>query len=336
MGSPISGIIAEAVLQQLEAIVMSRYHPKFWANYVDDIFVIVKRRDSTKFLEELNSVYPDICFMAEEETQGSLAFLDVLISRCPNGTLCTSVYRKPTHTDRTLHYSSNHPIAHKISCIQTLFKRVNSSCSTGRAKVEEKKHLHHIFMHNGYPMGFVRQHSRPHRNHRDSRSNVTAMPATRTTLPYIHGVSEATARLLAPYNVSIAHRPEQTLRSKIMHPKEPLPNGQRLSVVYRINCKDCASNYVGETTKRLRTRVHEHELAIRRQEQRSQVWAHMSSYGHTFDLANTDVIARETTKGGHLLKEAWLSDENSTNRHIDLFPAYQTLRGWEKQQYIDR
>ncbi|XP_039211043.1 uncharacterized protein LOC120313319 isoform X1 [Crotalus tigris] len=221
-----------------------------------------------------------------------------------------------------------------VSRPMTLFKRVNSHCSTGRAKVEEKKHLHHIFRRNGYPMGFVRQHSRPHRNHRDSRSNVTATPATRTTLPYIHGVSEATARLLAPYNVSVAHRPKQTLRSKIMNPKEPLPNGQRLSVVYRINCKDCASNYIGETTKRLRTRVHEHELAIRRQEQqRSQVWAHMSSFGHTFDLANAEVIARETTKGGRLLKEAWLSDENSINWHIDLLSAYQTLRGWERQHH---
>ncbi|BHF83510.1 hypothetical protein SprV_0902665300 [Sparganum proliferum] len=41
MGSPISGFIAEAVLQQLEALVFQHHKPKFWARYVDDTFVII-------------------------------------------------------------------------------------------------------------------------------------------------------------------------------------------------------------------------------------------------------------------------------------------------------
>nr|VZI39427.1 unnamed protein product [Spirometra erinaceieuropaei] len=41
MGSPISGLIAEAVLQKLERRLFEEYKPKFWARYVDDTFVII-------------------------------------------------------------------------------------------------------------------------------------------------------------------------------------------------------------------------------------------------------------------------------------------------------
>ncbi|ETE66371.1 Voltage-dependent T-type calcium channel subunit alpha-1I, partial [Ophiophagus hannah] len=80
-------------------------------------------------------------------------------------------------------------------------------------------------------------------------------------LPYIQGVSETAARILLEHRVKVAHKLDQTLKMRVMRPKETLPKEETSSVVYRINCSDCASNYIGETTKRLQTRVHEHELA---------------------------------------------------------------------------
>ncbi|BHF71889.1 hypothetical protein SprV_0401495000 [Sparganum proliferum] len=43
MGSPISGLIAEAVLQRLESLVSRHHRPKFWVRYVDDAFVVIER-----------------------------------------------------------------------------------------------------------------------------------------------------------------------------------------------------------------------------------------------------------------------------------------------------
>ncbi len=40
MGSPISWLIAEAVLQRLEAIVFQKFTSKLWKRCVDDTFVI--------------------------------------------------------------------------------------------------------------------------------------------------------------------------------------------------------------------------------------------------------------------------------------------------------
>nr|VZI01736.1 unnamed protein product [Spirometra erinaceieuropaei] len=80
MGSPISGFIAEAVLQRLESLVFQHHRPKFWARYVDDTFVVIERDQVLTFQEHLNAVFPDIQFTMEEEESNQLAFLDVRVS----------------------------------------------------------------------------------------------------------------------------------------------------------------------------------------------------------------------------------------------------------------
>nr|VZI44706.1 unnamed protein product [Spirometra erinaceieuropaei] len=116
MGSPISGLIAEAVLQRLESLVFRHHRPKFWARYVDDTFVVIERDQVLTFKEQLNAVFPDIQFTMEEEENNQLAFLDVLVCRKHCGGLKTKVFRKATNTTQILNFNSNHPISHKRSC----------------------------------------------------------------------------------------------------------------------------------------------------------------------------------------------------------------------------
>ncbi|VDN14311.1 unnamed protein product [Dibothriocephalus latus] len=40
MGSPISGLVGEAVPQWLESLVFQHHRPKFWAGYLNDTFVV--------------------------------------------------------------------------------------------------------------------------------------------------------------------------------------------------------------------------------------------------------------------------------------------------------
>ncbi|BHF77833.1 hypothetical protein SprV_0602094300 [Sparganum proliferum] len=81
MGSPISGFIAEAVLQRLESLVFQHHKPKFWARYVDDTLVVIDRDRLLTFVERLNAVLPDIKFTMEEEENNQPASLDVLVCR---------------------------------------------------------------------------------------------------------------------------------------------------------------------------------------------------------------------------------------------------------------
>ncbi len=141
MGSPISGYIAEIVLQKLETGAFESQKPSFWERYVDENFTIIKSDRQAAFKAHLNSIFTDIQFKMEEEKNGALPFLDVLVRRRDNGELTTSVFRKTTNILQMLSYKSNHPQTHKRSCVKPLFKRVETHCSTPEAKEEELRYL---------------------------------------------------------------------------------------------------------------------------------------------------------------------------------------------------
>jgi len=71
-----------------------------------DCFVLVLRLFD--FHDHLNEQNADIQFTEAIEEDGKLPFLDCLASR-DNNELRTTVYRKPTHTDRLLDESSYNP-----------------------------------------------------------------------------------------------------------------------------------------------------------------------------------------------------------------------------------
>ena len=96
---------------------------KTWNRYVDDIpLAAVKKDKIDDILHTINITIENKKFTKEEEENSQLAFLDVLLTRTDDGTINTQVYRKKTHTDQILHFNSNHPTQHKISCIRSLFK----------------------------------------------------------------------------------------------------------------------------------------------------------------------------------------------------------------------
>ncbi|KER27787.1 hypothetical protein T265_13721, partial [Opisthorchis viverrini] len=89
MGSPISGLIAEAVMQRIERAVLPIINPKLGIRYVDDTFVVMKRNSVHDARELLNTTFDDIKFTIELERNNRLPFLDVLVNRKVDGTLET-------------------------------------------------------------------------------------------------------------------------------------------------------------------------------------------------------------------------------------------------------
>nr|VZI03806.1 unnamed protein product [Spirometra erinaceieuropaei] len=322
MGSPISGLIAEAVLQKLERRLFEEYKPKFWARYVDDTFVIIDQDKINYYAEVLNSIMPDLRFTMEEEVEDKLPFLDVLICRQPNGELATSVYRKPTNTLQIVSYNSNHPPQHKRSCVRTLYRRVETHCSTPAAKLNEIKLLRELFRANGYPRAFIERSRRQPKKRNEEHSQ----PNSWRSIPYIKGVSEVVARSLAPLGIGVAHRPDSTIRRQVMRPKDPIPKQEMSAVVYRLQCSCGSCNYVGETGRRLQTRMHEHKLAVRRLDPKSEVETHAAQMGHIFNFDAVEIVGRGGDHTARQVQEAWMSTDRSVNRHINLLPPYLTLR----------
>nr|VZI42268.1 unnamed protein product [Spirometra erinaceieuropaei] len=289
IGSPLSGLIAEAVLQKLEQQVFSSYPPKFWARYVDDTFVVIKRSEVKAFKTLLNSIFPDIQFTMEEEVNNQLPFLDVQVTRLTDGKIRTTVYRKATNTRRILHFRSNHPVGHKRSCVRTLFQRVQTHCSDDSGRKAEMNYLQGLFRVNGYPKSFIRNCLKKPHFERSSGEK----PKFWLSIPYVKNVSEATARILKPFGIGVAHKPECTIKQQIMKPKDPLPTTEQSAVVYSKPCLNCNARYVGETGKRIGTRLHEHQLAINRKDKLSLVYGHIRELNHNFAFEKARLAQRD-------------------------------------------
>ena len=123
-GRPFLLLSQKIVMQHVEerALATCRQTIPLWLRYVDDTFTVVHKDEIDNFHDHLNEQNADIQFTKEIEENGKLPLLDCLVSR-DNSELRSTVYRKPTHTDRLLDESSYNPTSHKATTIRTLTRR---------------------------------------------------------------------------------------------------------------------------------------------------------------------------------------------------------------------
>ena len=148
-------------------------------------------------------------FTKEIEENGKIPFLDCLVSRGENK-LRTTIYRKPTHTDRLLNQSSHNPTSHKATAIQTLTRQAQLVCDSTDSLTDETNYVNNVFRKKNYNADFIRRNTYKPAEHNGTNANPA--PVTTATIPYIKGTSETIARLLQPYNIRVAHKPITTLR----------------------------------------------------------------------------------------------------------------------------
>ena len=149
MGSPVNPLVANHYMEAFESrsITTAVNPPRIWRRYVDDTFVIQKQIHRKEFLQHINSVDPSILFTAEDtRPDGSIPFLDTLVTPQEDGTLTKAVYRKPTHTDLYLQWDSHDNLACKCSVINTLTHMAKAVCYTPQLLIEELQHLEEVLM----------------------------------------------------------------------------------------------------------------------------------------------------------------------------------------------
>ncbi|KFD46131.1 hypothetical protein M513_12997 [Trichuris suis] len=149
MGSPLSPVLAE--MEHFERRVFfhtdSEFAPTYFKRYVDDFFAILKRGTEDSFLKILNLKFPNvITYTIEKEVQGKIPFLDTLIVRTQEG-IKTTVYRKPTHSDKYVEFTSHHPRDGTVD-------RALAICDQEYLG-QELEHIRRTFKENGYPAHLI-------------------------------------------------------------------------------------------------------------------------------------------------------------------------------------
>ena len=220
MGSPISPIVANLCMGVFEERALGCYNgvrPRLWLRYVEDTFVILETNETSRFLDHLKSQNVNIKFTQEQCTNNLLPFLECLVKINSDGSLSTRVYRKPTHTDQYLQFSSHHPLIHKLGVIRTLEHRANTLISHPDEVEKEKEHIRKASNLCGYPSwAFQTASSSSQRDHQrqgqEQRTGPSGLRNIRITIPYVTSVSDAIKSVFRSFDFSTTLKPCNTLR----------------------------------------------------------------------------------------------------------------------------
>ncbi|XP_072033115.1 uncharacterized protein [Amphiura filiformis] len=123
--------------------------PRVWKRYVDDVLEIVQRDTAETLTAHLNQV--DTTSSIEVEQDQQIPFLDTLIVRKPDKSIKLMVYRKKTHTDQYLSFTSHHPLHQKMGVVRTLLDRKDRIVTEEEDKIKEEAHIRQALAKCGYP-----------------------------------------------------------------------------------------------------------------------------------------------------------------------------------------
>ncbi|XP_072033051.1 uncharacterized protein [Amphiura filiformis] len=141
MSSPLSPLACNIFMEWLEQKAPASCRPRLWKRYVDDVLEIVRKGQVDNLTDHLNTIDPtnSVKFTYEQEQEGSIPILDTLITRKPDGSVKLSIYRKKTHTDQYLQFSSHHPLHQKLGVVRTLLDRSDALVTEKRTSKKRRK-----------------------------------------------------------------------------------------------------------------------------------------------------------------------------------------------------
>ena len=304
MGSPVSPIVANLYMEKMELKALASYKgttPSHWFRYVDDTWVKIKTHEVIPFTDHINSVDNNIKFTREDTKENRLPFLDCAVKVEQDGSLNIEVYRKPTHTDQYLMFDSHHPLEHKLGVIRTLKHRADRVATKTEGKLKEHSHIKEALKTCGFPnWAFTRvarrKEATPSGEQEERRNGIV--------IPYVAGVSEKFRRIFSKHNIPVHFKPKNTVRQKLVHPKDKTPRQKLSNVVYAVQCsEECNDLYIGETKQPLHRRMAQHRRASS-SGQDSAVHLHLKETGHTFEDHNVHILDREDRWFERGVKEA--------------------------------
>ena len=110
------------------------------------------------------------------------------------------------------------------------------------------------------------------------------------TIPYLKKTSEKFNIALKKFQFDLVYKLMNNLNRFIKTRKDKIKKDELSNVVYLINCKDCNYSYVGQTKRKLKTRIKEHINNVKKPvNSLSVISNHRIDTDHAIDWINTIV-----------------------------------------------
>ena len=164
-----------------------------------------------------------------------MPFLDILITPKEDGSLSTTVYRKPTHTDLYLQWDSNHTITSRYSVVGTLHHRAQVICSSPELLQQEEKHLHQALIRCNEPEWALNRATerakanKIRRQNNNTNNNVTSInQRPYMVVPYYKGLSESLKRICGKHGVQVYFKGGNTIKNLLVPQRIKIQSSRRV------------------------------------------------------------------------------------------------------------
>ena len=154
-GNPMAPTIANIFLCQLESKFLEKcpsdFKPLFYRRYLDDTFVVFNSRSQCEnFFKYLSSWHKNLKFTMEEEENGELSFLDVLVTK-KDANFDYKVYRKLNFSGLATSFFSNTSEKFRKRAMYSLIHRAFGLSRSYESFHNEIQFLTKYFEQNGHP-----------------------------------------------------------------------------------------------------------------------------------------------------------------------------------------
>lgn len=266
MGIKFAPSFADIFMAKWEKEAFKKYphSPRFYCRFLDDIFMIWTHgiEKFNELLTILNSHHPTIKLKATiSETEVNFLDTTVYRSELEHSRLYTKVYFKPTDTHALLHKTSFHPKSTFRGIIKSQILRFKSICTTHSDFNQAWHVLFKALCKRHYSKRWLRK-------------------IKKDTLSEIESNDRAGLECAIPGNSKDGHfqcnlkfscltcQSSQTCHNFIgsntdhIYPIRGRICCKSRNLIYLIECKLCADQYVGQTGRELRQRFLEHRRAL--------------------------------------------------------------------------
>ena len=274
MGSPLSPIISEIFLQQLELQhieqIKQQFNIIFYGRYVDDIFIIYDDTldNSDKITEHFNNLHPKLKFTLEKENKNSLNFLDLTIKRIKyhnNIIFNFNIYRKPTTSELSINFNSFHPNNHKWANFHYLLNRLNNIPLSKNNYNREFRVILYIAKCNNFPINKVISLNNKIKVKLNNKKfttlyNKPAQKKNWATLTYCGPISDKINKVFNNSNINIGFKNNNYIQNKLKN-MDHTTEKMNSSGIYELKCK-CKTKYIRKTSRKFKQRYQEHKYSF--------------------------------------------------------------------------
>ena len=318
MGSPLSGLLANIYVEHIEDKILNLPEAKnviMWKRYVDDILIIWTGtlQELKNFHDSINTIDHKIKFTIETEENNKINFLDLTLNKSNNGQITYNIYRKPTNAECIIPYDSHHSTQNKFAALHSMINRAYTLPLSDQTRHTEIEKIRNIAQTHNFPEKTINKIINKIKNKTmiqslgyGTNTTIDNNNITFRKFTYAGQINEKISKTLKKYNIHPIHKTNNSI-SDILHNYKDKTEKWNKNGVYKIYCKECEATYIGETGRKLSTRLQEHK----KDKIHSNVGRHIHYNGHHIDEERTKIL-HVCDKGLKLtLLEAFEIDQES-------------------------